>query len=181
MKKWSIAILFLLSSICLFAQDIFGTAKFGTPQDVLAAIKAGASLNERDNLGMTPLMWAAANNTNPEVITALLKAGARLDDRDKLGQTPLTVAAMNNANPEVITALLKAGARLDDRDNIVGMTPLMWAATNNANPEVVMILLKAGANGKTKSLEGKTAFDYAKDNPNIKDTAAYWALNNARF
>ena len=147
MKKWSIAILFLLSSICLFAQDIFGTAKFGTPQDVLAAIKAGASLNERDNLGMTPLMWAAANNTNPEVITALLKAGARLDDRD----------------------------------NIVGMTPLMWAATNNANPEVVMILLKAGANGKTKSLEGKTAFDYAKDNPNIKDTAAYWALNNARF
>ena len=147
MKKWSIAILFLLSSICLFAQDIFGAAKFGTPQDVLAAIKAGASLNERDNLGMTPLMWAAANNTNPEVITALLKAGARLDDRD----------------------------------NIVGMTPLMWAATNNANPEVVMILLKAGANGKTKSLEGKTAFDYAKDNPNIKDTAAYWALNNARF
>ena len=147
MKKWSIAILFLLSRICLFAQDIFGTAKFGTPQDVLAAIKAGASLNERDNLGMTPLMWAA----------------------------------MNNTNPEVITALLKAGARLDDRDNIVGMTPLMWAATNNANPEVVMILLKAGANGKTKSLEGKTAFDYAKDNPNIKDTAAYWALNNARF
>jgi len=146
MKKWSIAILFLLSSICLFAQDIFGTAKFGTPQDVLAAIKAGASLNERDNLGMTPLMWAAANNTNPEVITALLKAGARLDDR-----------------------------------NIVGMTPLMMAAMNNTNPEVVMILLKAGANGKTKSLEGKTAFDYAKDNPNIKDTAAYWALNNARF
>ena len=112
MKKWSIAILFLLSSICLFAQDIFGAAKFGTPQDVLAAIKAGASLNERDNLGMTPLMWAAMNNTNPEVITALLKAGAKK---------------------------------------------------------------------KKKSLEGKTAFDYAKDNPNIKDTAAYWALNNARF
>jgi len=57
----------------------------------------------------------------------------------------------------------------------------MWAAMVNKNPEVIIALLNAGADGKLKSSEGKTAFDYAKDNPKIKDTAAYWALNEARF
>jgi hypothetical protein len=42
-------------------------------------------------------------------------------------------------------------------------------------------MLNAGANGKLKSNEGKTAFDYAQDNPKIKDTAEYWALNDVRF
>jgi len=92
----------------------------------------------------------------------------------------LMYAAELNSNPEVITTLLKAGAKLDDRDTN-GMTALMVAAHFNPNPEVITILINAGADGKLKSSKGKTAFDYAKDNPKIKDTAAYWALNDARF
>jgi ankyrin repeat protein len=89
-------------------------------------------------------------------------------------------AAALNQNSYIITTLLKAGARIDDCDQS-GMTALMWAAYSTHNPEVITTLLNAGANGKLKSFEGKTAFDYARDNPSIKGTTAYWALNDARF
>ena len=62
-----------------------------------------------------------------------------------------------------------------------GLTPLMHAARFNENPEVIMVILNAGADGKVKSGDGRTAFDYAGDNPTLKDTAAYWALSDARF
>ena len=109
------------------AQDIFALAKSGTPEQIQAAINAGAKLDDRDKDGWTPLMWAAGFNGNPEVITALLNAGARLDDRDNFGMTPLMNAAAGNQNPDVITTLLRAGAKIDDR-NIIGWTPLMNAA-----------------------------------------------------
>ncbi len=47
-------------------------------------------------------------------------------------------------------------------------------------PEVIKALLNAGADGKLKSSEGKTAFDYVKENLDIKDTEAYWLLSDVR-
>jgi hypothetical protein len=44
-----------------------------------------------------------------------------------------------------------------------------------------MILLSAGADGKKKDNNGKTAFDYAMDNPTLIGTTAYVALDNARY
>ena len=181
MKKWSIALVLLFCGMYLFAQSLFDLVKTGTPEQVQAAIRAGAKLDDRDTIGMTPLMRAAQYNENPAVITTLLNAGAKLDDRDEDGVTPLILAASFNKNPEVITTLLNAGAKLDDRDELFGRTALMWAAKYNENPDVITALLNAGADAKAKSIEGKTAFDYAQDNPKIKGTKAYWDLNNARF
>jgi ankyrin repeat protein len=112
MKKYLFIFALLLCAASLFGQDLFSIAEKGTPEQIQAAIKAGADVHARDKDGKTALMWAAGYNENPDVITTLLKAGA---------------------------------------------------------------------NGKLKSSEGKTAFDYAKDNPKIKGTTAYWALNDARF
>ncbi len=61
------------------------------------------------------------------------------------------------------------------------MIPLMRAAAFNQNPEVIKVLLDAGADGKAKSNEGKTAFYYAEKNEHIKDTEAYWLLNDAPY
>jgi ankyrin repeat protein len=61
------------------------------------------------------------------------------------------------------------------------MTTLMYAARYTTNSEIITMLLKAGASGKVKDSKGLTAFDYAKENATLKGTAAYWALNNARF
>ena len=127
------------------ATDLFDLAKTGTPQDVQAAIKAGANINARDVDGMTPLMAAAGYNPNPEVIKVLLNA-----------------AGPNGGSYEELKA----------RDK-VGMTPLMYAASRNENPEVITTLWRAAADPKAKDSAGKTAFDYAKTNAKLKGTDAY--------
>ena len=48
-------------------------------------------------------------------------------------------------------------------------------------PSTVLILLNYGADGTAQSNEGKTAFDYAKENSETKGAKAYWDLNDARF
>ena len=62
-----------------------------------------------------------------------------------------------------------------------GFTSLMDAALNNPSPKVIITLLKAGADGKAKSNEGNTAFDYAQINPKLKGTDAYWKLHEALY
>ena len=57
----------------------------------------------------------------------------------------------------------------------------MTAAAFNANPEVITALLKLGADPKAKDSSGKTALDYAKENEKLKNTDAFWKLNDASF
>ena len=181
MKKLSAVLLFFFCfAAMLFAQDIFTLAKSGTPEQIQAAINAGAKLDDRDKNGTTPLMYAALNNKNPDVITTLLRAGAKIDDKNNVGWTPLIWAAEFNKNPDVITTLLRAGAKIDERD-ILGNTALIYAAWLNENPDVVMTLLNAGADPTIKSKEGKTALDYAQSNAKLKGTPALEALRSATY
>lgn len=107
----------------------FELVKTGTPQDVQAAIDAGADANAQDKYDGTALMWAAENNQNPEVIITLLTAGADLEAEDEDGMTPLMLAAWYNQNPEVIIVLLKAGADAKAKD-YAGKTAFGHASTN---------------------------------------------------
>ena len=170
MKKLSAVLLFFFCfTAMLFAQDIFTLAESGTPEQIQAAINAGAKIDDRDNDGETPLMYAAWFNENPEVIKLLLDAGARINDRDGLGETPLMHAAIGNENPEVIKLLLDAGARINDRDGL-GETPLMYAAWFNENPEVIKLLLDAGARIDDKDVIGRTPLMHAamyNKNPDV--------------
>ena len=78
-----------------------------------------------------------------------------------------------------MTALLDAGADLDARA-VNGMTPLHFAA-ENGHAEAVTTLLEEGADSNVRDNDGKLPLDYAADNGQLKDTAAYWKLNDARF
>jgi len=111
MKKLSAVLMFFFCfTAMLFAQNLFDLAPRGTPEQVQAAINAGAKIDDRDPVGATPLMRAAAWNKNPDVITTLLNAGAKIDHKDIFGETPLMLAAFYNENPAVIMTLLNAGA-----------------------------------------------------------------------
>ncbi len=77
-------------------------------------------------------------------------------------------------------ALIAAGAEANARAG-QGFTPLMIAAGLNKNPKVIEVLLDAGADGRLESWVRKTAFDYAKGNPAVRNTDAYSLLNEARF
>jgi len=90
-------------------------------------------------------------------------------------------AAAANPSSEVITTLIKAGANVNDKTNTHGKTALIIAAQNSKNPAVIIELINAGADAKVLDSDGKTAFDYAKENAHIKDSQALWAINQARF
>ena len=106
--------------------------------------------------------------------------GFSVKDRDDFGMTPLHYAAALGSNPDVITALTEAGADVNARDED-GWTPLHRAASLNDNPDVITTLIKAGADGSIEDIFGKTPFDRAKNNEALKNTDAYWALNDARY
>jgi len=44
-----------------------------------------------------------------------------------------------------------------------------------------MALLELGANPKIRDKQGKAPWDYIQDTEALKDTQAYWTLNNRSF
>ena len=150
------------------------------PDVITALLEAGADVNTRAEGGETPLYMAAQLNPNPGVIHALIKAGADANARETYGETPLHAAAKMNSNPDVITMLIIGGADVNARNGYEA-TALHAAAWENSNPDVITALLERGADGSIEDDNGRTPFDLAKENEAIKNTDAYWALNDARF
>lgn len=94
--------------------------------------------------------------------------------------TPLHRAAANNGNPEVIRTLVQLGADVNARDKD-GWTPLHVAAGLSEKPEVVLVLLKLGADPKARTSGGSTAWDLIQENEALRNTPAYWKLNDLRW
>ncbi len=160
---------------------LMATARSSSNLAVIEAlIKAKADVNARNALGDTPLMLAAWSNSDLAVIEALIKAKADVNARNKDGGTPLMYAAGSNSDLAVIEALITAKADVNARDKD-GWTPLMLAAWSNSNPAVIEALITAKANVNARNISGKTAFDYAEDNPEIKGTPVYWKLNDLMY
>ena len=77
---------------------------------VAALIQAGASVNIKDNDGLTPLHCAGVFPGRPGVCQMLCAAGADVDARNAEGWTPLSYAISSS---DCIAVLLAAGARVD--------------------------------------------------------------------
>lgn len=137
------------------------------PEVVSVVLDAGAPVNTRNEQGLTPLMAAAEFNRNPIVIVRLIKAGAAVNTVDVDGWTALLYAAAYNPNPLVTHFLLRFGASVTARDS-KGQSALMLAAQAfAASPEILLELWNAGADTQEKDLAGKSALDYARDNPGL--------------
>jgi ankyrin repeat protein len=74
---------------------MYAAANNRNPEVVTTLVRAGANLDARNNIGMTPLMAAAGLNKNPEVVVTLLKAGSDAKVKDRAGATALTYAQGN--------------------------------------------------------------------------------------
>ncbi len=173
--------LFIAASACAQTKDFINLVVRGTPQDVQASLDKGADVNARDPKGLTPLLTAAAYNTNPEVVAVLVEAGADTEARDSIhGSNALMWAARLNQNPDVVTALLNAGANLNAQSTLAGKTALEWAADRGVNPAgMILVLLKAGADAKVVDKLGNTALYYAKYNAMLQGTDALKMLEEA--
>ena len=58
-----------------------------------------------------------------------------------------------------------------------GKTPLMYAAQYCNSTSIIKKLLDNGAAVTIRAADGKTAFDYAKQNSSLPHDDTYWALN----
>ena len=127
MKKiFAVVFMTLVCVICIFLRDASAAmkdadflqlCKSGTVQEVRMAILGGANVNAREELGWTPLMFAAFDNADPEIISVLFRNGADMNAKSASGITALMAAARFNANPEIITILLKNGADAQVKDD----------------------------------------------------------------
>ena len=61
------------------------------------------------------------------------------------------------------------------------MTPLILAGRSSPSPEVLKTLLANGALVKAYDEKGKTAVDYAKENPAVFNTDVYWEMNDMLY
>jgi len=85
---------------------------------------------------------------------------------------------VQTATAQQVQKAIDEGADPDAR-NEQGRTPLMYAVAVNHDPEMIIALLKAGADATAKDGDGKTAFDYARRNNEMKGTDAYEKLRDA--
>lgn len=162
---------------------------------VRAALTAGGDLNQRDQSGWTPLMWAALE-CRAEIVTLLLTRGAgvsfraQADATDFLrnGQTAILVASgcfiahrraglapERHMPPGYAAYELAAAGKMVHQliahganvndTDIEGRTPLMMAAMQGWS-DAVAELLSARAAANARDREGRLAIDYADPSDN---------------
>jgi ankyrin repeat protein len=121
-------------------------------------VRYGANVNAAEQDGSTPIFTAVGIGSG-SVTQVLLDAGADVNAINDIGQTPLMVAA-KAGSPEVVAMLLKAHADGRARDKH-GLNALHWAATGGDFDQVIHLLLAAGTNPGDRTIDGKSALDYA--------------------
>ena len=125
---------------------------------VQALLEAGADVNARNHLLVTPL--AVALTTGDAAITEqLLKSGANPRVPVPEMGTALLAAAYTG-NPEVLKALLKAGVDVNEPEPSTKQTALMLAAAAG-HEAAVKALLAAGANSRVRSAKDESALFFA--------------------
>ncbi|MCL1876039.1 MAG: ankyrin repeat domain-containing protein [Synergistaceae bacterium] len=146
--------------------DFVELCQTGSLQQIVDAVKDGASVNASNDKGVTPLISAAARDApDSGIVTVLIEAGAQVNYRTEDRSTPIMWAA-SDSNSEIVEAFIKAGADVNAR-NADGITPLMCAAEYNASPQVTTALIEAGAEVHARNTDGLTPLMFAAArNPN---------------
>ncbi|KAK3794183.1 hypothetical protein RRG08_049583 [Elysia crispata] len=106
-------------------------------------------LNERDDYGMTALMWAASSHGEHHILCMqhLIAAGAKVGVEADDGDTALMIA-VRSGNAPAVKLLLEKGALVNSITDY-GETPLT-SALHSANCSIILTLLRHGAD-PTKS------------------------------
>ena len=151
----------------------YATAK-GDLKTMDFLITKGADLNMSSKGGKTPLLVGAGAG-QIDAIKLLIEKGADLKAIDNMEGNALHQAAVWR-RPEIIPFLIKKGLDINSKA-LYEATPLHWAVYGMRENRIdlydeysnfIEIILGHGANKSLKSLDGKTAADWARDRKLIK-------------
>ncbi|XP_058970619.2 mitochondrial disaggregase-like [Pocillopora verrucosa] len=142
-------------------------AKHNDTNELQRLINQGQNVNQKHQLGWTPLHTAAFNGSERS-LALLLKAGADVNARDEFSTAFRTAQKKHMRSFDVI--LMRDddfSDRLHRSANFSGFTPLHYAALGDSL-ECVQLLVNAGADPTLKDNSGYQAVEYA-GNVKIKE------------
>ena len=144
---------------------------------VKSLINAGANIREKNEYDLSALLITATYNDNPEILK-LLTASYSISEKELL-QAFIMVLSSNTGSEYSTIAKVKIFIDAGIPLNVFyqGKTPLMYAAAFSKSTSVIKMLLQNGAQTQIRSMDGKTAFDYARENKALPQDEYYWALN----
>ena len=143
------------------------------PAVVGLLLDRGGDVEARDEIGWTPLHWAARlsayydifnEGRSSAIIESLLYHGADIEARNDYGRTPLHVVA-EHGTYSVAELLLDHGADIEARDDD-GWTPWHIAAARGENPSVIRLILDGGADIEARTDADSTPLHVAAANNN---------------
>ena len=141
-------------------------------------LDADADPNLTNNYGSSALLIAVSYNNNPQIISRLLQFYSSSDK--ELLKALVFILSSNNSSTyvtkEKINLFIEKEIPLNTFYN--GKTPLMYAAQYSTSTEVIKLLLDNDAVKTVRSVDGKTVFDYAKENSRLPHDEIYWSLNS---
>jgi len=125
---------------------------------------AGADITTTNNEGDTVLTYMLKNEIKDmDIIRLLLNSGSNIHHKNKYGEDAL-ILAVNNNFTNLVQLLINNGANVNTT-NSAGITPVM-IATKNEFKESLKLLLNNNADPTLKSIENKSAIDFAKEDKN---------------
>ena len=140
-------------------------------------LDAGADIKAENNYGLSALALTASYNNNPKILSLLLNKYSP-SDKEVLRALVLLLSEQNISEDSLLSKLdILLETTLPLNILYEGKTPLMYAAAYGNSTKVIQKLLDYDASVTLRSTEGKTAFDYASTNTNLKHDDSYWALN----
>lgn len=150
-------------------------------QENLSAVKliidAGANVKQKNKFDSSALTLAAMYNNNPEIINTLLDYYT-VSEKEVLRSLSLLLSTRQKNEYVQISKLNVFITRSIPLNTYYeGKTPLMYACQYGSSTKVIKVLLDNSAVTSIRSTEGKTAFDYAKENKNLRHDDIYWSLN----
>ncbi|TJZ74803.1 hypothetical protein FAZ21_07475 [Chitiniphilus eburneus] len=150
------------------AKDFHTSVGRGEQQMIGLFLRAGLSIDARDEQEWTPLMRACFEG-NLAMAEALIRAGGSVHAQDNDGYSPLHWAALNG-NEGLVNLLLANGARVNATSNH-GFTPLIQAASCG-HTKLVRALIAVGANVAATTTDGWTALHKAVSNGHLDASVA---------
>ncbi|KAF7531972.1 hypothetical protein G7054_g8378 [Neopestalotiopsis clavispora] len=140
-------------------------------KDVIALLGAKtAELDSADNIGRTPLSYAAGAGNRVAASFLVSQSHVDLDSKDHQGRTPLSHAA-GNCNIAVVRLLLETGKTDPDSVDVRGLSPLHHAVNlgqeyhdHDARLAIIRALLMTGkVNVRRCSSSGHSVLDLSRN------------------